>query len=120
VTYRVSTAIIGMSSPNTPHKTLIAPLERLHLVPRDYGFCSKNVPLGSTSQLVEDMQSVLQGKPSELMQTALWNGGFYLWRGGICPDIRSGIAKGGSIINWGSGCSKLQEISQVVSQFHPR
>jgi len=28
---------IGMSSPNTPHKTLIAPLERLHLVPRDYG-----------------------------------------------------------------------------------
>ena len=117
---RERTAIIGMSSPNTPHETLIAPLERLYLVPRDYGFASKNVPLGSTPELVEDMHSVLQGKPSELMQTALWNGGFYLWRSGICPDMRSGIAKAEALLTGGQVAQKLHEISQVVSSVSPK
>lgn len=112
---RERTAIIGMSSPSTSHETQIAPLERLHLVPRDYGFGSKNVPLESTAQLVADIQSVLQGKPSELMQTALWNGGFYLWRSGICPDIQSGIAKAEDMFTSGEVAQKLQEISQVVA-----
>jgi len=112
---RDRTAIIGLSSPNTPHETAIAPLERLHLVPRDCGFSSKNVPLDSTPQLLEDMQSVLQGKPSELMQTALWNGGFYLWRSGICPDLRSGISKAEALFTSGEVAKKLEEISQVVS-----
>lgn len=117
---RERTAIIGMSSPNTPHETLIAPLERLHLVPRDYGFGSKNVPLDSTPQLVEDMQSVLQGKPLELMQTVLWNGGFYLWRSGVCPDMRSGIAKAEDLFTSGQVAQKLQEVSQAVgSASHP-
>jgi len=71
VTYRVSTAIIGMSSP-PPHKTLIAPWNAC-ITTRDYG--TERSPR-LDFQLVEDMQSVLQGKPSELMQTALWNGGF--------------------------------------------
>ncbi len=112
---RERTAIIGMSSPDTPHDTLIAPLERLHLAARDYGFDSKNVPFDSTSQLVENMYSVLQGKPSELMQTALWNGGFYLWRSGICPDMRSGIAKAEALLTGGQVAQKLQELSDVVS-----
>jgi anthranilate phosphoribosyltransferase len=112
---RERTAIIGMSSPNTPHETTIAPLDRLQLVPRDYGFGSKNVPLGSTAQLVEDMQSVLQGKPSELMQSAVWNAGFYLWRSGICPDMRSGIAKAEDLFTGGQVSQKLQEIIQAVA-----
>ena len=112
---RERTAIIGMSSPNTPHDTLIAPLERLHLAPRDYGFSGKNVALDSTEQVVEDMHLVLQGKPSELMQTAVWNGGFFLWRSGVCPDIQSGIAKAEALLTSGQVAQKLQEISQVVS-----
>lgn len=117
---RERTAIIGMSSPNTPHETTIAPLERLQLIPRDYGFGSKNVPLGSTAQLVEDMQSVLQGKPSELMQSAVWNGGFYLWRSGICPDMRSGIAKAEDLFTTGQVTQKLQEIIQAVASVLPQ
>jgi len=109
------TAIIGMSAPSTPHETLIAPIERLHLVPRDYGFTTKNVALASTPQLVEDMQSVLQGKPSELLQTALWNGGFYLWRSGVCQDMRSGIAKAEALLTGGQVAQKLQELSQLVA-----
>ncbi len=117
---RDRTAIIGMSSPNTPHETQIAPLERLQLVPRDYGFTSKNVPFNSTEQLIADMQSVLQGLPSELMQTALWNGGFYLWRSGICADMRSGIAKAEELFSSGEVAQKLQEIAQVVSSVSPQ
>ena len=111
---RERTSIIGLSAPNRSHETALAPLDSLHLVPRDYGFASQNVPLGTPEQLVADMQSVLQGQSSELMQTAIWNGGFYLWRAGICPDIRSGIAQAEAMFTSGEVARKLQEISQVV------
>ncbi len=111
---RDRTAIVGISAPNISHETLIAPIERLHLVPREYGFTTKNVPLNATPQLVEDTQGVLQGQPSELMQSALWNGGFYLWRAGICPDMQSGLARAEALFSGGQVAEKLQEIRQVV------
>jgi anthranilate phosphoribosyltransferase len=106
---RDRTAIIGLSTSNPDE-----PIERLHLVPRDYGLTTKNVPLESTTQLLEAMQSVLQGQPSELMQTALWNGGFYLWRCGVCPDISSGIAKAEALLTSGKLIQQLQTITHVI------
>ncbi|MBR8833994.1 MAG: anthranilate phosphoribosyltransferase family protein [Stigonema ocellatum SAG 48.90 = DSM 106950] len=106
---RDRTAIIGLGG-------VVTPIERLHLVPREYGFTTKNVPLGTTEELLADMQGVLQGKPSELMQTALWNGGFYLWRCGICSDVRSGIAKTEELLTSGAVAEKLQELIQVVKE----
>ncbi|QIR39586.1 anthranilate phosphoribosyltransferase family protein [Tolypothrix sp. PCC 7910] len=105
---RDRTAIIGLSS-NT------GVLERLHLAPRDYGFTTKNVPLETTAELLSEMQEVLAGKPTELMQTALWNGGFHLWRSGISPDMRSGIAKASELLTTGVAAAKLQELTQVVN-----
>ncbi len=105
---RDRTAIIGLSSAS-------GQLERLHLVPRDYGFTTKNVPLGTTEELLAEMQAVLAGNPTELTQTALWNGGFYLWQSGICPDMRSGIAKAEELLISGVVASKLQQLSQVVN-----
>jgi anthranilate phosphoribosyltransferase len=87
----------------------------LHLTPRDYGFTTKNVPLSTTQELIADMQGVLHGKPSELMQTALWNGGFYLWRCGICSDMREGIAKVEELLTSGVIAQKLQELSGAVN-----
>ncbi|MBW4684849.1 MAG: anthranilate phosphoribosyltransferase family protein [Komarekiella atlantica HA4396-MV6] len=106
---RDRTAIIGLSS------SVSQELERLHLVPREYGFTTKNVPLSTNEELVADMQQVLVGNPGELMQTALWNGGFYLWRSGVCPDMRSGIAKAAELLTSGAVASKLQELSQAVN-----
>ncbi|BAY88631.1 MULTISPECIES: anthranilate phosphoribosyltransferase family protein [unclassified Tolypothrix] len=105
---RDRTAIIGLSS-NT------GVLERLHLAPRDYDFTTKNVPLETTAELLAQMQEVLAGKPTELMQTALWNGGFYLWRSGICSDMRSGIAKASELLTTGVVTAKLQELTQLVN-----
>jgi anthranilate phosphoribosyltransferase len=63
---------------------------------------------------VANIQEVLTGKPSELMQTALWNGGFYLWRSGICPDMPEGLAKAEELLTNGVVEAKLQQLTQLV------
>jgi anthranilate phosphoribosyltransferase len=105
---RDRTAIIALSK--APPE-----IERLLLSPHDYGFITKNVPLGSTEELLTQIQEVLIGKPSELLQTALWNGGFYLWQSGICPDMRSGIAKAEELLTSGAVNQKFQELRQIVN-----
>ena len=108
---RDRTAIIGLSSSNSEALT------RLQLAPREYGFITKNVPLTTTEELIKDMQGVLTGNSSELRQTALWNGGFYLWRSGICPDIQSGIDKAAELISSGLLTAKLQAINTLLEKF---
>ncbi len=105
---RDRTAIISLSSAS-PRE-----LERLHLVPREYGFTTKNVPLGTTQELLVDMQAILAGKSGELTQTALWNGGFYLWRSGMCPDMPGALAKAEKLFTSGAVAAKLQELIQLV------
>jgi len=63
------------------------------------------------------MQEVLLGKPSELMQSAIWNGGFYLWRSGVCLDINSGLIEAEALLSSGKVVQKLEEVSQAVSVF---
>jgi anthranilate phosphoribosyltransferase len=121
---RDRTAIIGLGGSTSSRETEMSSndnalssqrtFERLHLVPREYGFTTHNVPLETTEKLLTDMQGILQGRPSELMQTALWNGGFYLWRCGICSDVRSGIAKAEALFTSGAVSEKLKELTQVV------
>lgn len=84
--------------------------QRLHLNPYDYDFASKNPPIPeTTAQLVEQMQSILQGKPSELMNSAVWNGGFYLWHCGLCPDIETGFDTAEKLLTTGKVKAKLLE-----------
>ncbi|MBK1987787.1 anthranilate phosphoribosyltransferase family protein [Sphaerospermopsis aphanizomenoides BCCUSP55] len=101
---RDRTAIISFSSSDKQE------LERLNLAAREYGFTSKNVALGTTEALIKDMHSILAGEPGELMDTALWNGGFYLWHSGICPDIPTAIDKARELFSSGSVAAKLKEL----------
>ncbi|MEA5570569.1 anthranilate phosphoribosyltransferase family protein [Calothrix sp. UHCC 0171] len=112
---RDRTAIIGLGDGLGIDDEGNVPIERLNINPREYGFTSQNTSLGTTEELVSEIQATLAGKPSEMMQSALWNGGFYLWRSGICPDIQTGIAKAEEIISRGSLTQKLQEISQRIT-----
>jgi anthranilate phosphoribosyltransferase len=105
---RDRTAIIAISQPDSNE------IERLLLHPRDYGFEGKEVPLESTPQLIEQMQEVLLGKNSELMQAAIWNCGFYLWRCGVCPDLQTGFAKAEDLLISGQVAQKLEEIGQAI------
>jgi anthranilate phosphoribosyltransferase len=105
---RDRTAIIGLGNPG-------ASLERLHLAPRTYGFTSQNPPLTTAAEIIADMQGILAGKSSELMQTALWNGGFYLWRCGICSDIQEGFAKAETLFKTGAVAAKLEHILHITA-----
>jgi anthranilate phosphoribosyltransferase len=105
---RDRTAIIGLSSSNPEVLT------RLQLAPREYGFITKNVPLTTTEELIKDMQGILTGNPSELKQTALWNGGFYLWRSGICSDMQAGIDTAAELISSGVLAAKLKAINTLI------
>jgi anthranilate phosphoribosyltransferase len=115
---RDRTAIIGLSSFIAPLESGLIPIERLLLVPREHGFTSHNVPLGTTEELVIEMQRVLAGEPGELMQTALWNAGFYLWRSGISSDVKEGIAKAEELLKSGAVAKKLQQLVEVLSPYH--
>lgn len=107
---RDRTAIIAISQPGSSEG-----FERLLLHPRDYGFAGSEVPLESTSQLLVQMQEVLNGKSSELMQAAIWNGGFYLWRCGVCPDLSDCFTKAEALLMDGHAMQKLQEIGNAIA-----
>ncbi len=102
---RDRTAIIGI------HKS---EFERQNLVPRDYGFAAKDSPLTPTQEWCLAVQAVLEGRPSDLTQAAVWNGGFYLWRCGVCPDLITGLAKAESVLTQGIAAQKLTQICQVT------
>ncbi|MEZ2229398.1 MAG: anthranilate phosphoribosyltransferase family protein [Microcoleus sp.] len=105
---RDRTAIIGIAKPDIE-------FERVLLAHGDYGFSSTNPALESTSELLKQMQEVLQGKPSELMQSTIWNSGFYLWRSGICLDINSGFIKAEILLSSGQVYQKVEEVSNFVN-----
>lgn len=105
---RDRTAIIGIAKPEED-------FERLLLAHADYGFSNKNPPLEPTPQLSEQIQSVLQNEDSEMMQSALWNGGFQLWNAGVCADMQDGIETAKDILTSGKAAEKLSEIRQAVT-----
>jgi anthranilate phosphoribosyltransferase len=104
---RDRTAIISISQPELPEG-----FEYLKLHPRDYGFAGGEVPLNSTAELLSQLESVLQGQPSQLMQAAIWNGGFYLWRAGICDTLEAGLGKAEFSLKSGEVDRKRTEIRE--------
>ena len=44
------------------------------------------------------------------MKAALWNGGFYLWRSGVCQDLESGLSMAESLLTKGKVQAKLREL----------
>ncbi len=115
---RDRTCIIGLRQPSQHTQAMQATqiqlddicFERLLLHPWDYGFGGREIPLSSTPILIEQIQTVLTGQSSEFMKAALWNGGFYLWRSGVCQDLESGLSMAESLLTQGKVQAKLQEI----------
>lgn len=104
---RDRTAIIGLSQSSLE-------IQRLLLSPHDYGITSKNVPLNTTAELLDQIKQVVAGQPGELMHTALWNGGFYLWRAGLCSNMQSGLTKAAELLTSGAVAATLQELRQAL------
>jgi anthranilate phosphoribosyltransferase len=102
---RDRTAIVVVSQQSSPEG-----FEYLKLHPRDYGFAGDEVPLESTTELLLQLENVLQGKSSPLMPAAIWNGGFYLWRAGICDTLETGLSRVELLLKSGEVDRKRSEI----------
>lgn len=121
---RSRTAIIGLGRLTPPthsdNGTIAGELpetlqfDRLHLHPRDYDLAGVDVPFDSTGQAIEAMHEVLGGASSELLLSAIWNGGFYLWQGGVCPDLQTGLEQAKVLLTGGGAGEKLKQLGQVV------
>jgi anthranilate phosphoribosyltransferase len=108
---RDRTAIISVYQSENPE------IQRLKLNAKDYNLGGQEVPLESKTQLLGQMQEILQGKTSDLWQTALWNGGFYLWRCGVCDDLATGLDRAESLLASGAVTQKLEEIHKAIGSF---
>jgi len=83
---RARAAIIGMHEGDRE--------ERLVLHARDYALGSPTeMPLESEADYLAMLKATLVGASTPLRPVVLWNGGFYLWRGGIADSLEAGIEK---------------------------
>jgi anthranilate phosphoribosyltransferase len=49
-----------------------------------------------------------------LMETAIWNGAFYLWHSGISPDMSAGIDQARELLHSGLVAAKLHQLLQLL------
>jgi anthranilate phosphoribosyltransferase len=101
------TVIIGTGKPTE--------LSRILLHHQDYEVSNINPAL--TDHIFTDLDDLLQGKPNDLQESAVWNGGFYLWHCGIAKDMAAGMDQARELLASGRASQKLQQIISKVSQF---
>lgn len=104
---RNRTAIIGRELPG-------GEFERLLLHPRDFGFGGGEVSLDSESQAIADIAGTIAGETGELMRSAVWSSGFYLWHSRLCDSIDAGLLLAERLLKDGAVAVKLKEIQQLA------
>jgi anthranilate phosphoribosyltransferase len=90
-------------------------LERIFLHHYDYGLSNINPPLLSTPELMANFATVLEGEPSELLNSVLWNAGFYLWHCGGATDMTAGMKLAQELLSSGVVSKHLAEIKACVA-----
>ena len=107
---RSRTAIIGMGSLKEGKSTF----ERLLLHPRDYGFDGQDPSLDEADfPLI--VEQVLRGEPTELTRSAIWNGGFYLWRAGAVATLTAGFDQAENLLATGQVQTKLDQVKDEIA-----
>jgi anthranilate phosphoribosyltransferase len=106
---RSRTAIVGVTQADSD-------FEHLLLHAGDHGFSSHDVPLGSEADYLSTLPQVLAGQPSDLLDSVVWNGGFYLWRLGGCETLEAGITEARRLLSEGQVQAKFAEIQGVAGQ----
>jgi anthranilate phosphoribosyltransferase len=90
-------------------------LERIFLHHYDYDLSNINPPLLPTSELMANFATVLQGQPSELLNSVLWNAGFYLWHCGATSDMAEGMLLARELLSSGAVNQQLVKIRELVA-----
>lgn len=108
------TAIIGLAGGDSQPS-----FERLLLNPPDWGFTAGDVILESPQQCLAEIQSAIAGKPGHLWDSAIFNGGFYLWRSGVCQDLPAGFARAEALLRQGKVAAKLEGLCNTFGSSEP-
>jgi anthranilate phosphoribosyltransferase len=90
-------------------------LERIFLHHYDYGLSNINPPLLTTPELMSDLAIVLQGEASELLNSVLWNAGFYLWHCGGASDMTAGMKLAQELLASGAVSGQLERIRKCLN-----
>jgi anthranilate phosphoribosyltransferase len=90
-------------------------LERIFLHHYDYALSNVNPPLLPTPELIANFATVLQGQPSELFNSVLWNAGFYLWHCGKASDMATGMKLAAELLSSSAVSKKLEQIRELTS-----
>jgi anthranilate phosphoribosyltransferase len=108
---RNRTGIITFSTPDSaPERDF----ERLLLDPSKYGFNGSDPTFESNAQAIALIQETIQGHSNQLLPTAIFNGGFYLWHFNITSTLESGFALAEQMLTTGKLAPKLSAVKSVV------
>ena len=87
---------------------------RYMLSASEYGFKEKDLLMESNSAAIEQIHSVINGQTSALLESAIFNGGFYLWRLGLCDEVTTGFKLAEQLLKEGIIKEKLQQLKNIV------
>jgi anthranilate phosphoribosyltransferase len=87
-------------------------VDRILLHHQEYGVSNLNPAL--TAETPTDLQNLLLGQPSPLQESAIWNGGFYLWHCGLAPDVLTGRSMTQELLMNGQLHQQLQKIQNTL------
>jgi anthranilate phosphoribosyltransferase len=102
-------SILGLGQPDQP-------LTRLVLKSRDYELYGPEIPLQLPEVLAEAFKGTIVGKPGSLTDAAVWNGGFYLWQGGISTNLADGLRDARQLLATGQVAQQWQRVQQALPQ----
>jgi anthranilate phosphoribosyltransferase len=105
---RDRTVIIGVHQPGRE-------LERIFLHHYDYNLSKIDPPLLPTPELMANFATVLTGQPSELLNSVLWNAGFYLWHCGTAADMAAGMKLAAELLTSGVVSQQLVKVRELVA-----
>ncbi len=88
-------------------------LQRILLHRQEYEVSNINPPL--TDNIFVEIDQLLQGQTNDLLESAVWNGGFYLWHCGATSNLATGMAQAKELLISGRVLQQLQLIIAKVS-----
>jgi len=113
------TAIIGLSRDQGPKisetEELEMVLERFCMNGRDQGLTPSDVGLESEEMAIASLNAILDHQPTPLLTSALWNGGFYLWRCGYCDSVETGLSMAKTLLSGDQIPKTLDDLRQRVN-----
>ena len=104
------TTIIAVNQPDNNNQ-----IKYLKLNAKEYNLNNEDVSFESKESYLEQVENLLKAKDSPLINSTIWNGGFYLWHCGICNSVSEGLNMAEKLIFQGKLYQKREEIKGLIN-----